>query len=301
MSLTTSGWLATTVPNMKESAKAAKPICWHVRKPGCRSIAARGFRGGERENRMRSYAIGDIHGHLDKLEQAHALIAADRADCGDQTAPVVHVGDLVDRGPDSRGVIDWLMRRCAEDARQIVLKGNHDRMFYAFMADPRWQDPGLRAGLSWLDPRLGGAETLATYGISQAGARPLDEVHAEALVRVPTDHLSFLRSLPTSFLHGRALFVHAGVRPGVDLHDQTEDDLVWIRHPFLDHPHDHGALVVHGHTAIDAAQHFGNRLNIDSSVAYGGPLSAVVIEGRDAWLLTGAGRVDLRPAPPDGT
>jgi serine/threonine protein phosphatase 1 len=91
------------------------------------------------------------------------------------------------------------------------------------------------------------------------------------------------------------VFAHAGIRPGVALDAQTEDDLVWIRHDFLDDPRDHGALVVHGHTAVDAATHYGNRLNIDSSAAYGGPVTAVVIEGRAVWVLGPDGRSPLWP------
>ncbi|MFN7053431.1 MAG: metallophosphoesterase, partial [Gemmobacter sp.] len=105
---------------------------------------------------MRTYAIGDIHGHLDLLKAAHALIAADRAAIGDTEAPVVHIGDLVDRGPDSRGVIDFLMQGQAMGAPWVVLKGNHDRLFTLFMADPHDSDACLRADLAWLHPRLGG-------------------------------------------------------------------------------------------------------------------------------------------------
>lgn len=112
---------------------------------------------------MRTYAIGDIHGALDKLEAAHRLIAADRAVTGDAVAPVVHIGDLVDRGPDSRGVIDYLMRGIAGGAPWIALKGNHDRMFERFLGDPDSHDPGLRESLHWIDPRLGGGTTLASH------------------------------------------------------------------------------------------------------------------------------------------
>jgi serine/threonine protein phosphatase 1 len=170
---------------------------------------------------VRSYAIGDIHGHLDRLVAAHALIAADRAQQRDSDAPVVHLGDLTDRGPDSRGVVDWLLRACADDSRMIVLRGNHDRLFDRFMADPSWQDPGLGPGRSWLDEPLGGMTTLASYGVAVDDGRPAGDLRAEAAARVPAAHLAFLRSLPTSFLFGEALFVHAGVRPGVDLHAQT--------------------------------------------------------------------------------
>ena len=244
---------------------------------------------------MRTYAIGDIHGHLDLLIGAHALIAEDRARCGDVEAQVVHVGDLCDRGPDSKGVIEYLMQGEASGAPWVVLKGNHDRMFTIFMNDPFDYDPGLRRDLTWIHPRLGGPTTLASYGVVNPADRPLDKVHAEALDLVPQAHLDWLHARPTYHLRDQALFVHAGVRPNVDLRDQKEDDLLWIRPEFLESTVDHGALVVHGHTAIEEATLYPNRLNIDSSAAYGGPLSAVVIEGRDVWLLTPEGRVALAP------
>ncbi|MBD3764754.1 MAG: serine/threonine protein phosphatase [Rhodobacterales bacterium] len=244
---------------------------------------------------MRTYAIGDIHGHLDLLHQAHARIAADRAACGDRSSPVVHIGDLVDRGPDSRGVIDHLMHGIARGENWVVMKGNHDRMFTLFLQDPDAIDEGMRSGLSWLHPRLGGGPTLASYGLRAPADRPLDRVHPEAVEAVPAAHRRFLEGLPSRFLHGEVLFVHAGIRPGVALHCQTETDLLWIREPFLSDPRDHGALVVHGHTAIDAPTHYGNRLNLDSGAAYGGPLSAVVIEGRAVFHLTDAGRQPLVP------
>lgn len=240
---------------------------------------------------MRSYAIGDIHGQLDKLRAAHALIAADRLLSGDELAPAVHVGDLVDRGPDSRGVIDHLIAGLDGGAPWVVLKGNHDRMFSGFLDDPDYHDSGLRPELHWFDPRLGGAATLASYGVEGIGARLISDLYAEARARVPAHHRAFLASLPLFHLRGAALFVHAGIRPGIDLHDQIEDDLVWIRRGFLEDPRDHGALVVHGHTTVDAITHYGNRLNIDTGAGYGRALSAVVVEGRAVWQLTEAGRV----------
>ena len=244
---------------------------------------------------MQTYAVGDIHGHLDLLRRAHDLIEADRAAQGVGDALVVHVGDVVDRGPDSRGVIEHLMAGQAAGQPWVVLKGNHDRMFAGFLSDPWARDPGLRAELSWFHPRLGGPGTLESYGLREPANRPVDQVHAEALQAVPQAHRDWLAGLPKHLLLGQALFVHAGIRPGVDLAAQREDDLLWIRAEFLEDTRDHGALVVHGHTAIAEPQHYGNRLNIDSSAAYGGPVSAVVIEGRTAWLLTPAGRVPLLP------
>ncbi|MDP2086868.1 MAG: metallophosphoesterase family protein [Gemmobacter sp.] len=244
---------------------------------------------------MRTYAIGDIHGHLDLLRAAHARIRADRAVTGDHAAPVIHVGDLVDRGPDSPGVIDFLRAGIAAGEPWVVLKGNHDRMFTLFLKTPPQRDPKLRADLGWLHPRLGGGPTLAGYGIHAPTDRPEAAVHRDALVAVPQAHRDFLESLPLMHRRGDVVFVHAGIRPGVALEEQTEDDLIWIRHDFLDDARDHGVLVVHGHTAVERATHHGNRLNIDSSAAYGGPVSAVVIEGRSAWLLGPDGREALLP------
>ena len=243
---------------------------------------------------MRAYAIGDIHGHLDLLQGVHDLIATDMATHG--PAPVVHVGDLVDRGANSRGVIDWLMQGIAAGQDWTVLKGNHDRMFWRFLNDPSEPEPGLRADLSWLHPRIGGIETLQSYGIRAPGDRPVAPVHAEAIAAVPQAHRTFLESRPSQHRIGDVLYVHAGIRPGVALEDQTETDLIWIRDAFLLEPASHGPLIIHGHTAIDTPTHYGNRVNIDSSAAYGGPLSAVAVEGREVFLLTPRGRARLQPA-----
>ena len=240
---------------------------------------------------MTTYAIGDIHGHLDLLRRAHDLIAADGG------GTVVHVGDLVDRGPDSRGVVEYLRTGVAAGQPWVVLKGNHDRMFSRFLKDPMEPEDGLRADLSWLHPKLGGGATLASYGVRNASDRPVRKVHAEAVQSVPADHRAFLAALPMMHNVPGAVFVHAGIKPGVPLDQQAETDLVWIRGAFLTARIDHGALIVHGHTAIDAATHYGNRLNIDSGAAYGGPLSAVVLEGSEAFHLTPQGRVRLVPQP----
>ncbi|MCU0828094.1 MAG: metallophosphoesterase [Tabrizicola sp.] len=240
---------------------------------------------------MHLYAIGDIHGHLGLLQAAHDLIAEDMARHG--PGPVIHVGDLVDRGPDSRGVVDFLIDGIAGGKDWVVLKGNHDRMFTRFLRDPWEPELGLRAELSWLHPRLGGADTLRSYDVANAGDRPVDKVHAEARAAVPQAHVDFLTTRPVLHRAGDCIFVHAGIRPGVALEDQTETDLVWIREPFLMETASFGPLIVHGHTALDQATHYGNRLNLDSGAAYGGPLSAVVIEGREAALLSPKGRQRL--------
>lgn len=236
---------------------------------------------------IRSYAIGDIHGQLALLHQAHARIAADRARTGDAAAPVIHLGDLVDRGPDSRGVVDLLLRGQIEGRNWVVLKGNHDRMFRHFLQGQR--DPMLRADLDFLAPRIGGIETLASYGL------PPRTAPAQAAAAVPAGHSDFLGGLPAYHLRGEVLFVHAGIRPGLPLDLQTEDDMTWIRDDFLGDPRPHPWLVIHGHTHRPAPEHHGNRVNIDSGAAYGGPLTAIVVEGREVFVLGPEGRIPLRP------
>jgi len=243
---------------------------------------------------MRIYAIGDIHGQLAKLDDAHAAIRADRARTGDRDAPVVHLGDLVDRGPDSRGVIDYLADGIARGEPWRVLKGNHDRMFSDFVEAAK-QDTRLRAGLTYLHPNIGGLATLASYGVHRGFLKRERDLAERAAAAVPPSHLAFLADLPLFYRAGELLFVHAGIRPGVALDDQIEDDLVWIRDPFLDDTTDHGFLVVHGHTPVEKATHFGNRVALDTGAGFGGPVTAAVFEGRDAFVLENGGRRALEP------
>ncbi len=243
----------------------------------------------------RSYAIGDVHGRLDRLQAAHDLIATDRAREGDSSTPVVHLGDLVDRGPECRGVLDLVIAGIGAGEPWLVLKGNHDRMFAGFLDDPGDRDAGLRPIYSWLHPALGGAATLASYGVANAADRPLAAVHAEAVAAVPAEHRTFLADRPLWHRRGPALFVHAGIRPGVPLEAQDETDLVWIREPFLSDPRDHGFLVVHGHTVVEAPEHRGNRVAIDTGAGYGGPVTAIVLEDGAVFVLTEGGRRSLTP------
>lgn len=239
---------------------------------------------------MRLYAIGDIHGQLALLKDAHERVFRD----GGQDALIAHVGDLIDRGPDSRGVVDYLMRGQRAGRPWVVTRGNHDRFLPKFLRQPGWIDPGLASGRHWVDhDGLGAAATLASYGVDPS--QPKDALLADARRAVPAAHADYLASLPLWFLHPEALVVHAGIRPGIDLQRQAEQDLVWIRRGFLDSEADHGPLVVHGHTAIGTATHHGNRLNIDGGAAYGRPLCAVVIDGGSVHLLTDEGRVPLLP------
>lgn len=237
---------------------------------------------------MRLYAIGDVHGQLDLLKAAHERIFDD----GGHDAAIAHVGDLIDRGPDSRGVVDYLMRGQRAGRRWIVTRGNHDRFLPAFLTTPDWVDPGLSSGEHWVDhPGLGAAATLRSYGVDPD--QPRAALLEAARRAVPAEHAQFLASLPLWYLHPLALVVHAGLRPGVDLQAQSEHDLVWIRQGFLDSHVDFGPLLVHGHTALERPTLYRNRLNLDGGAAYGRPLSAAVIEPGAVHLLTDAGRHPL--------
>ncbi|TJZ93288.1 serine/threonine protein phosphatase [Paracoccus gahaiensis] len=237
---------------------------------------------------MRLYAIGDIHGQLDLLKAAHERIFDD----GGRDAVIAHVGDLIDRGPDSRGVVEHLLRGQRAGRPWIVTRGNHDRFLPAFLRTPDWIDPGLSSGQHWVDhPGLGAGATLRSYGVDPD--QPRAAVLKAARRAVPADHAQFLAALPLWYLHPLALVVHAGIRPGIDLQHQAEDDLVWIREGFLDCPADFGVLVVHGHTALDRPTRHANRLNLDGGAAYGRPLSAAVIEPGAVHLLTDHGRHPL--------
>lgn len=217
------------------------------------------------------------------LDRALNLIAAD----GGPGAEIVFLGDLVDRGPDSRGVIDRLIAGRAKGRRWHVLMGNHDRMFARFLRGGAVQDDRITSGLPWTHLRLGGLATLASYGVEYDDSTTLAELFAATRAAVPDEHLGFIEGL---------LFVHAGIRPGIALADQVEDDLIWIRDTFLTFTDPHPWLVVHGHTALDHPQHFGNRIDLDGGAGYGRMIHPAVFEGRDCFLLTDAGRVPLWPA-----
>lgn len=216
---------------------------------------------------QRVYAVGDVHGCLDRLVSLHEQIAEDIADRPIDHVTLVHLGDYVDRGTDSAQVIDWLINGPPVPADTIVnLMGNHENMMLAAVAMKDADAPG-----HWLSN--GGADSLLSWGI------PRSTPPTEWAVRIPAAHLLFLRDLAISHRVGPYLFVHAGVRPGVPLEQQSRHDMMWIRDPFLGSKADFGAVVVHGHTPKRAPIVMANRIAIDTGAVLGGALTAVMLEG----------------------
>ncbi len=220
---------------------------------------------------QRLYVVGDIHGCSRLLDDVLDRIARDLAIQPVAAATEIYIGDYVDRGSDSHGVLERLIRR--RDAGQAVcLAGNHEQLILAALERPE-------AFLRWL--RLGGRETLISYGITPP--RQLADDMARAFLafrkRFPEKHRSFLHSLPLLHRHGRFLFVHAGIRPGIALERQSAADLTTIRTAFLDFEGQHESYVVHGHTPVAQVDFRANRVNIDTGAFATGRLSCIVIDG----------------------
>lgn len=232
---------------------------------------------------VRLYAIGDVHGRFDCLQALHAMIADEIARDRPADWRVIHLGDYVDRGPQSREVIGFLAGITAREPRNIALMGNHDEGFLDFLADPDAGD---------LFCRYGGFDTAASYGVVLDVATPdaLRRSHAALVAAVPASHIAFIRGLPRSATFGDFFFCHAGIRPGVPLEAQNPHDLIWIRRDFLDHPGLHPKVVVHGHTPHDQPQVMGNRVNVDTLAYETGRLTALVIDGTEKRFL------ETRPA-----
>lgn len=210
----------------------------------------------------RLFAVGDVHGCVDELDR---LIGALRLR---QDDTVVFIGDYIDRGPDSRGVIDLLGTLASQAAaRTVFLRGNHEDMCLSYLGR------GGRFGEVWL--RNGGAAALHSYGV--APRAPVDE----ALASIGPAHLAWLEQLATSFATREYLFVHAGVRPGVRWEEQYEEDLLWIRDEFVPHVHDLGRTVIFGHTPLrEVLVDEPYKIGIDTGCVYGRDLTAIELRER---------------------
>ncbi len=229
----------------------------------------------------RLYCIGDIHGRLDLLDNLHQQIDSDAADY-DGVKIRVYLGDYIDRGPESRQVIDYLLAsRTQAGFENVYLLGNHEftllRLMYGF---------DMAAAMQWL--QFGGLSTLASYGIAVKGiptAANFKDLLGDLSQRMPDQHKWFYQTLQLSFELGDYFFVHAGVRPKLALNKQREEDLLWIRDQFIDSERDHGKVIVHGHTVTEQPVIKANRIGLDTGAYSSGLLSCGVFEGQRVRVL----------------
>lgn len=227
----------------------------------------------------RVYAIGDIHGRRDCLDELIGMIDADDAARGRADTTLVLLGDLVDRGADSRGVVERAMH-IAKSPKSVLLMGNHEEILIR-----AWEGDRKAAGLFH---RVGGRETLLSYGVSEAEYDACDLGDLAGLIakHVPVDHIAFMRGFIDQWQCGDYLFVHAGIRPGLPLDEQRPSDLRWIRREFLDDPREHGVMVVHGHSITEDVDERANRIGIDTGAFASGKLTGLGIEGAERWILS---------------
>lgn len=226
------------------------------------------------------YAVGDIHGRLDLLDELHGLIQEDAEAAAAQERVLIYLGDYVDRGPDSAGVIERLVQEPLPGFKLVHLKGNHEDFMLQFLERPE-------VGPHWL--YNGGDATLASYGVvpegPYAGPAAFDALRERFEAVLPEAHRDFLAGLSLSHREGDYLFVHAGIRPGVALERQTPYDMMWIRDEFLEFDGALGPVVVHGHTPAPAVQERPHRIGIDTAAFATGCLTCLVLEGAERALL----------------
>jgi len=227
----------------------------------------------------RIYAIGDVHGRIDLLEELLDLIVRDDAARGSMESSIIFLGDLADRGPDSAAVVARVRQLCGEAGVARLVKGNHDDVLVkAARGDGR---------AAKLLLAIGGMQTLLSYGITEEeAARGTHQDLADLIgQRLPAEDIDFLERGEDMILLGDYLFVHAGIRPKVALADQRTSDLYWIREPFLGSDADHGVLVIHGHSVTEFIEERPNRIGVDTGAYASGKLSAIGIEGDQRWVL----------------
>lgn len=226
------------------------------------------------------YAVGDVHGCLKELLAAEDRIVADAAKVSAKRRVILLLGDLIDRGPQSADVLDHLTRSAPPGFERMAICGNHDDTFLGFMEDPV-------ANEGWLE--FGGVETMQSYGMDverllrqRKGLASLAAVLRET---VPERHVAYLSALPVSVRFGDTLFVHAGVRPGVPLADQQDEDFMWIREAFLGADHGLGLTVVHGHTPSKDPVFVPGRIGIDTGAYATGRLTVLRMFHNEAAVI----------------
>jgi len=231
------------------------------------------------------YAVGDVHGCAALLRDLHDEIARDASSVRCRRRVLVYLGDYVDRGPASKEVVDILLDEPLDGFERHFLKGNHEAFLLDFLDD-------VEAGPGWLFN--GGISTLRSYGVTvdqdfAMTVPALADLQERFAAALPDAHRAFYEGLERSHVEGDYLFVHAGIRPGVPLADQEEEDLLWIRDEFLASPADHGKVVVHGHTITWNPEFRMNRIGIDTGAFSSGVLTCLALEGREQDILSAAG------------
>jgi serine/threonine protein phosphatase 1 len=232
------------------------------------------------------YVIGDIHGRIDLLEELWVRIDRDVPKAQSQEVLEIYLGDYIDRGPASAKVLDRLTQR-PNERKRVFLRGNHEQVLEHFLSCEATLD-------EWC--QIGGLETLVSYQIDPDLLRhPKDDdsIRMALAARIPDSHRQFLRDLRTHYSAGAYFFVHAGVRPGVPLEKQGQNDCLWIREEFLEHDDDFGRIVVHGHSPVPEPEFLPNRINLDTAAYATGRLSCLKISRQGARLL--------EPGPAEGT
>ncbi len=243
-------------------------------------VSSRTGSGARVPDGLRLYAIGDVHGRVDLLRQMHEMISEDAALANKPRQRIVYLGDYIDRGLESRQVVDLLLDAPLPGFEAVYLKGNHEEVLLQFLEDPA-------VGPNWFF--FGGDATLYSYRV--AGASPtidedgLGQVQAAFQSALPDRHLAFYRALELQHRVGDYLFVHAGIRPGVPEASQSPADLLWIRDEFLKSSADHGAVVVHGHTITPEPEVRPNRIGIDTGAYASGRLTCLVLDGAERRFL----------------
>jgi serine/threonine protein phosphatase 1 len=229
---------------------------------------------------QRIYAIGDIHGRADLLEDLLRRIDADDAARAPSEVTLIFLGDLIDRGPDSAQVVERLMRIKAEHPRIRILLGNHEEVFLEALR-------GGGIGALRYSLRIGGDATVMSYGLTDQEYKrtTFEQLYDIVRERVPAQHLDFMESFEDMIVIGDYAFVHAGVRPDTPLAQQKISDLRWIRNGFLDHRGTLEKIIVHGHSIADEVEIRPHRIGLDTGAYASGVLTAMGFEGSERWLV----------------
>jgi serine/threonine protein phosphatase 1 len=226
----------------------------------------------------RLYCIGDIHGRLDLLDELHDMIRADAGGYGGSKG-IVYLGDYIDRGAQSKQVLDLLIEQPMDDFDVVHLLGNHEQAMVDFLSQPQ-------SAAAWLN--FGGQVTLLSYGVGLGRlqmSRQVDLLRDELEAKLPPSHLEFIGSCRLLYTEGSYCFAHAGIRPGIPPDEQVAEDLLWIREEFTRSRADHGYIIVHGHSISEEVELLPNRIGIDTGAFYSGMLTALVLEGGEQRLL----------------